>query len=441
VPGKETLVWLSENARHILSFRSRYLDRLRFRFLFAFISENAVAVIAPLQSRDEILDRARELAREYETGAAERDRDRLFPSQEMQEFRTSGLHALFVPRDQGGSGAQYGDAVRAVRLLAEGDPNIAQMAFIHIHGVELYNLSMSPALQAAHNKRVLAGELLWTNAYSELGGKSIFDYRVKIARDGDDWVINGTKFYSTGSLAGDEAYINGVDPDTDEILLAYVPMDADGVTVHDDWSGMGQRTTASGTTDFDNVRISSDRISSTALVATLSGPDSLILGVLPQGYFGAILMGIARNAVNDAARYIAERARPWIHSGVERAGDDRLVQTQIGEIQARVDAAQALQDIAYDKMDEAHANLTPETRAHAALAMHKSKIMVVEAALKAGEGLFQMCGSASTLDSLNLGRHWRNARTLSLHDPIHYKKQVVGDYVINGNFPPVSFYT
>ena len=114
---------------------------------------------------------------------------------------------------------------------------------------------------------------------------------------------------------------------------------------------------------------------------------------------------------------------------------------QIGQIQARVDAAHALQDVAYEKMDYARENLTPETRAHAALAMHKSKIMVVEVALKAGEGLFQLCGSASTLDKLNLGRHWRNARTLSLHDPIHYKEQVVGDYVINGNFPPVSFYT
>jgi alkylation response protein AidB-like acyl-CoA dehydrogenase len=396
---------------------------------------------APLQNRDEILDRARELAREFSTGAAERDLERRFPSEEMRQLRTSGLQALFVPRDQGGSGALYSDAVRVVRILAEGDPNIAQMAFIHIHGVELYNLSMPPPLQAEHNKRIVAGDLWWTNAYSELGGKSIFDYRVKIERDGSNWVVNGTKFYSTGSLAGDEAYINGVNPETGEILLAYVPMDADGVTIVDDWAAMGQRTTASGTTRFENVRISSDRISPTALVETLSGPDSLILGVLPQAYFGAILLGIARNAVSDAARYIAERARPWIHSEVEHACEDRLIQRQIGQIQARVDAAQALQDVAYDLMDYARDHRTPETRARAAIELHKSKIMVVEAALKAGEGLFQTCGSASTLDTLNLGRHWRNARTLSLHDPIHYKEQVVGDYVINGRPPPVSFYT
>ncbi len=400
-----------------------------------------MAAVKPLQSSDEMFERARELADQYEQGAVQRDRERRFPSDEMREFRTCGLQALFVPKAEGGSGARYSDAARVVRILAEGDSNIAQMQFIHIHGVELYNLSMPPEQVAIHNERIVAGELLWTNAYSEIGGKSVFDYRVKIQRDGEDWVIDGTKFYSTGSLAGDEAYINGVNPETGEILLAYVPMDAEGVTIHDDWEAMGQRTTASGTTTFENVRISADRISPTALVETLSGPDSLILGVLPQAYHGAILCGIARNAVKDAARYIAERARPWIHSEVERAADDRLVQRQIGEIQARVDAAGALQDVAYEKMDYAYENLTPETRAHAALAMHKSKIMVVEAALKAGEGLFQMCGSASTLDKLNLGRHWRNARTLSLHDPIHYKEQVVGDYVINGNLPPVSFYT
>jgi len=400
-----------------------------------------MAVVTPIQSPEEMFECARELASEYELGAATRDRERRFPEREMQEFRHSGLQALLVPKEAGGSGARYSDAVRVVRVLAEGDSSIAQMAFIHIHGVELYNLSMPSEQVTLHNQRVIAGELLWTNAYSELGGKSIFDYRVKIERDGSDWVINGTKFYSTGSLAGDEAYINGVDPETGEILLAYVPMDAEGVTVHDDWEAMGQRTTASGTTTFDNVRITSERVSPTSLVEGLSGPDSLILGVLPQAYFGAILGGIARNAVKDAAHYIVEKARPWIHSEVEHASEDRFLQRQIGEIQARVDAAHALQDVAYDKMDYARENLTSETRAHAALAMHKSKIMVVEAALKAGEGLFQLCGSASTLDKLNLGRHWRNARTLSLHDPIHYKEQVVGDYVINGKFPPVSFYT
>ena len=395
----------------------------------------------PMQDRNEILDRAHELAREFEKEAAERDRERHFPAEQMRALRTSGLQALFVPREQGGSGALYSDAVRVVRILAAGDSNIAQMAFIHIHGVELYNVSMPTALQAQHNKRVVSGALWWTNAYSELGGKSIFDYRVKIAPDGDDWVINGTKFYSTGSLAGDEAYINGVNPETGEILLAYVAMDADGVTILDDWSGMGQRTTASGTTQFDNVRISSDRISPTALVDTLSGPDSLILGVLPQAYFGAILQGIGRNAVIDAARYITERARPWIHSEVEKASDDRLIQRQMGNIQAHVDAGEAMQDVAYDLMDYAREHRSPETRARAAIALHKSKIIVVEAALKAGEGLFQICGAASTLEALNLGRHWRNARTLSLHDPIHYKEQVVGDHVINGNPPPVSFYT
>jgi alkylation response protein AidB-like acyl-CoA dehydrogenase len=395
----------------------------------------------PLTDPNEILDRAHELAREFETGAADRDRERRFPAEEMLQLRTSGLQALFVPREQGGSGARYSDAVRVVRILAEGDSNIAQMAFIHIHGVELYNVSMPPALQVEHNKRTVAGDLWWTNAYSELGGKSIFDYRVKIEPDGSDFVVNGTKFYSTGSLAGNEAYINGVNPETGEILLAYVPMDAEGVTIIDDWDAMGQRTTASGTTQFDNVRISSDRISPTGLVETLSGPDSLILGVLPQAYFGAILLGIARNAASDAARYIAERSRPWIHAEVEKASDDHLIQRQMGNIQAHVDAGQALQDVAYDLMDYAREHRSPETRAHAAIAMHKSKIIVVEAALKAGEGLFQMCGAASTLDKLNLGRHWRNARTLSLHDPIHYKEQVVGDYVINGTPPPVSFYT
>ncbi len=115
-----------------------------------------------------MLDRAKELAREFETGAVVRDRERRFPNEQMRELRTSGLQALFVPREQGGSGALYSDAVRGVPILAEGDSNIAQMAFIHIHGVELYNLSMSPTncggLTLMRNSAV--------NLYSTIGSRS-----------------------------------------------------------------------------------------------------------------------------------------------------------------------------------------------------------------------------------------------------------------------------
>ena len=143
----------------------------------------------PLQDRNAILDRAHELAREFESGAAERDRERRFPTEQMQQLRTSGLQALFVPpRARGFGGAvqrcrsvSFGSSPPVIRTLRRWPSSISM-------GSSCTTSPMPPALQAEHNKRVVSGELWWTNAYSELGGKSIFDYRVKIEPDGSDWV-------------------------------------------------------------------------------------------------------------------------------------------------------------------------------------------------------------------------------------------------------------
>jgi len=61
---------------------------------------------------------------------------------------------------------------------------------------------------------------------------------------------------------------------------------------------------------------------------------------------------------------------------------------------------------------------------------------VTESAIAASSRLFELAGTRATLDKHNLDRHWRNARTHTLHDPVRWKYHAVGNYYLNNIKPP-----
>jgi len=72
----------------------------------------------------------------------------------------------------------------------------------------------------------------------------------------------------------------------------------------------------------------------------------------------------------------------------------------------------------------------------AAIAVAESKVLTTEVAILAANKLFELGGTRSTLAAHNLDRHWRNARTHTLHDPVRWKVQHIGRYALNGTYPP-----
>ncbi|MFT7980835.1 monooxygenase, partial [Salmonella enterica subsp. enterica serovar Enteritidis] len=55
--------------------------------------------------------------------------------------------------------------------------------------------------------------------------------------------------------------------------------------------------------------------------------------------------------------------------------------------------------------------------------------------------IFEATGARATHAALRFDRFWRNLRTQTLHDPLHYKLQELGDWVLNGTHPQPSFYS
>jgi alkylation response protein AidB-like acyl-CoA dehydrogenase len=162
------------------------------------------------------------------------------------------------------------------------------------------------------------------------------------------------------------------------------------------------------------------------------------IGSVGQIIHAAIDLGIARAALKETIGYVRDRARPWTDSGVERAADDPQTIARIGELAIRVEAAEATLERAGRKVDQAQVNLDAENAVAATLAVAAAKVLTTELAIDATNVLFELAGTSATRRGLNLERHWRNARTHTLHDPVRWKYHVVGNYHLNGVTPPRS---
>ena len=214
--------------------------------------------------------------------------------------------------------------------------------------------------------------------------------------------------------------------------VAWVERTAPGVSVVDDWDGMGQRTTASGAVRLVDVEVDDLRITPYAL--TFEGPQTF--GAFAQVLHAALDAGIARAALDEAAEFVTTKSRPYPDAEVDRHADDPLVVRAFGEMELAVRGAEALVRDAARAVDRADRALTAQSAGAASLAVAAARAATTQAAVDVTTRLFEVSGTRSALDSLNLHRHWRNARTHTLHDPAAWKVQHLGRYALDGTLPP-----
>lgn len=391
----------------------------------------------PVLSGAEAIAVASEIAVDLAATSVERDRDRVMPERELDRLSASGLLATTVPAEHGGADLPTEVLVEVFRILASGDPSVAQVPHSHFVYVNALRHQGTPEQQRFFFGEVSAGKR-FGNAQSEVGTRHVRDIRTSLTPAGQGrWILNGTKGYSTGALFAhwipvlahrDTLAAPGAGP----LHVAWVERHAPGVTVTDDWNGMGQRTTASGTVELDDVVVDEARI--TPYHLTFEGPQTY--GAFAQVLHAALDVGIARAALRDAAEFVRTASRPYPDAGVDRAADDPLVVQALGRMELDVRASEALLREAARAVDEADRDLTASTAAAASLAVAAARAHSAEVAVDVSSRLFEVAGTRSALDSLNLHRHWRNARTHTLHDPAAWKVQHLGRHVIDGTPPP-----
>ncbi|MEW1677216.1 SfnB family sulfur acquisition oxidoreductase [Streptomyces noursei] len=379
----------------------------------------------------EALKVAAALAEEFRTGAAERDATRRLPRAELDQLSRSGLLAVTVPAEHGGADVSTATLAEVFRLLATADASIAQIPQSHFAYVNVIRRQGTAEQQAFFSAELLAGRRLG-NAQSEAGTRHVQDLRTRLTpRPDGSFLLNGVKNYCTGALFADWIPVLARAED-DRLHVAYVPSGAPGVTVVDDWDGLGQRTTASGTVRLVDVVVPADRVLPHHL--TFEGPQ--LHGAVAQLLHAAIDTGIAEGALAEAAGFVRTNSRPWFESGLETAAEDPLLIQRFGELAVQAKAAQALLREAARTVDTARADLTDDTAAAASIAVATAKVQAAQSAVEVANALFEVSGTRSALASLNLHRHWRDARTHTLHDPVRWKIQHIGRHVLSGTRPP-----
>lgn len=373
---------------------------------------------------------ARQLAAQFAAGASERDTKRILPHAELDALSQAGLLAITVPQAYGGIDVSAATLAEVTAILAEADSSIGQIPQNHFYILEALRVDGTEAQKQRFFSRALAGDR-FGNALSEAGSKPVNQHDTRITQDGDGFRINGRKFYSTGVLFAHWVVIFADDADG-KGTMSFVPSGAAGLTLVDDWSSFGQRTTGSGTTLIDNVHVPADDV-----VAHHKGFERpTTIGSLGQIVHAAVDLGIARAALAETIAYVRTKARPWMDSGLARAADDPYTIERIGDIGIKLDAATAFIAHAGRLVDAARAAPGEDAVATASIAVAGVKVLTTEVALLATNTLFELAGARSTLIAANLDRHWRNARTHTLHDPVRWKYHVVGNYLLNGVNPP-----
>ncbi|MBB3660821.1 alkylation response protein AidB-like acyl-CoA dehydrogenase [Rhizobium sp. BK650] len=373
------------------------------------------------------------LAAEIGREAARRDLDRELPFEAFRLFKEAGLGALRIPIPLGGPGGTVLDYIETIMAIGQADSNVAHALRSHFNFTESLILNPNTALDRTQLGRVLSGRL-FGGAHTEQGTKRPGEVTTRLSKSGDSYRLNGRKWYATGTAFADFASFSAKDEE-DQLVSVLLPLDRKGITVLDDWDGMGQRLTASGGVLLEDVEVLPHEISTRGL-NTLVGRHT---STLRQLHLAASMAGAVRGAVAEGTDYVRRQARSAAHSAAETANADPFVQKILGEIASGSFAVDTLIREAARALDRSVAAFgagDPERLEQAliesALTTARTQIVASQIALSAATNVFELGGGSATSRHLNLDRHWRNIRTVLNHNPLLHKARVVGDFYING---------
>jgi alkylation response protein AidB-like acyl-CoA dehydrogenase len=368
-------------------------------------------------------------------GAGERERARAYAFEDVRALAEQRITLVGIAKEDGGAGGSLRDVTDLVLAIARADSNVAQAlrgSFLTANQVASRRDLPNRALTL---RRLRNGDLFAGTGNERTGGAS-GAVNTTIRRDGDGYVINGEKYYSTGGLYA--SWFSGSAKDENGTVLGFtVPVDREGVERLDDFDAVGQRLTASGTTRLVNVRVSADEVA----VRDNARLDNPWLGSFAQLYLAAVEAGIAAAVLDDAIWFVREKARPIKHSTANKSVEDPYVRETVGQIAAHAQAARSVVLVAAEVLEGVRGLTGQQARAagaEAAVTVAQTGVIAIESALRAAELLFDVGGGSITNRDLGFDRHWRNARTVANHNPRQWKAAVAGAYHITGEEPPAT---
>ena len=378
---------------------------------------------------------AQQLAKTFAETAAERDKQGGNPKTERDLIRQSGLLSLSIPKEFGGQGENWKTIFKTIQTIAQVDSSLAHVYGFHHLLIATVQLFAQKKQYAPWFQQTAEQHLFWGNTLNPLDKRTT---ATQVSEE--EFIFHGDKSFCSGSMDSDILLCSGFN-DAGKLLIGVIPTAREGVSFLGDWNNMGQRQTDSGTSHFEQVKIHENELLLNP--GPLSTPYSSLRPLIAQLIFVHLFLGVAEGAF-EVARETVQQQKAWSKSLVENAVNDPFTQKHFAEFYVQLEGVRLLANIAVETLQKAWdigESLDAEQRGEVSIAIATAKIAATNTSLYITQNIFQVMGARATTAKLNLDRFWRNVRTQTLHDPIDYKYQEVGEWVLTGKVPDPSFYS
>ncbi|MDF3196345.1 isobutyryl-CoA dehydrogenase [Pseudomonas sp. 1928-m] len=298
-----------------------------------------------------LVDSARQFAsRELAPHAADWDRDHHFPVDVIKRAAEQGYLALYIKEDDGGLGLSRLSASLIFEQLSAGC--IATTAFLTIHNMASWMLASfaDQALKDAWLPRLVSGELLASYCLTEPdAGSDAAHLRTRAKRDGDDYVLDGSKCFISGAGSTDVLIVmarTGEESGAKGVSCFLVPADAEGVKYGRNELKMGWRAQPTRTITFEGVRIpAGNRIGpeGQGFVYAMKGLDGGRINI------ASCSLGAAQAALEQSLRYVEERKQFG-----KPLSDFQSLQFKLADMLTDLTASRQMVRLAAHKLDHGH---------------------------------------------------------------------------------------
>ncbi|MDR0238288.1 acyl-CoA dehydrogenase family protein [Acinetobacter sp.] len=363
-------------------------------------------------------------------GTLAREQQRALPYEQINWLKQVGFGALRVPVKFGGDGVSLPQLFQLLIELAKADSNIVQALRGHFAFVEDRLNAHKVVNQAQWFNRFVQGDLVG-NAWTEIGQVKIGDVITRVKQKNNQMLVNGKKYYSTGTIFADWVDLFAYDETTDQHVIAAISRHASGVQVSDDWDGFGQKTTGSGTLTLSDVAIERDHILPFEQRFKYQTAFYQVIHL-------ATLSGIAQSAVATFIHEVQKRDRIFSHGNADLVRNDPQILQVIGKASAQAYASETITLRTAEALQQAYLSHLGESEVKdiqanndAELESAQGQVVISELVLDLTSQLFNALGASASTTSKQLDRFWRNARVVSSHNPLVYKEKVIGDWEVN----------
>ncbi|MEJ6530332.1 MAG: acyl-CoA dehydrogenase family protein [Euryarchaeota archaeon] len=376
---------------------------------------------------DEMQEMLRELAHDFAVdeirpNAEHWDANSQYPKEAIQAAHEMGLLNLHIPEDYGGPGLGTFEEVLVNEELAWGDPGFATAAYAT-------SLACAPIITGATEEQ----KQKWLRKVSEDGalasygvtepgaGSDLAACKTTAIRDGDEYVINGSKMFITGAGYADFFFILAkTDPDAGYKGMSGFIVEAgtEGFTLGKKETNMGQRCSDTRAITFDNVRVPVENL----IGGSESGGwmNAMNAFDVSRPNIAAHATGLARAAYEHALQYSNER-----HSFGKPLHKHQAIQFLLADMKTKIEASRLLTwKSAYESDNEIR---NTESAAHA-------KRFSADAAMQITTDAVQIFGGYGYSEEYPVARLMRGAKVMQIYEGSSQVQRMIIGREITKNF-------